>query len=59
MPDISMCGDWKCPSAHACVRSEVSGTEPSDHQTFAFFDREEGSASCSHFIAVIVNSPTE
>lgn len=53
MPDISMCGDWHCPSAHRCRRSEMSGTEPSEHQAYAHFERDPNAQSCGDFLPVI------
>ena len=48
MPDIAMCRNQKCPSAHTCHRFMAI---PSPHrQAYAEFKPEEGEDRCKHFL---------
>jgi hypothetical protein len=59
VPDISMCSDWHCPKAHRCRRSEMSGTEPSDHQAYAHFERDPNAKQCVNILLVETNDTSE
>ena len=37
MPDITMCANIHCPMRFDCYRSDASGTEASNYQSFAEF----------------------
>ena len=48
MPDITMCINEKCVKRFICKRHEDSGTKPSEWQSYAEFDNNNG--ECVNFI---------
>ena len=47
MPDISMCGDDRCPSRKQCYRYMA---QPSEFmQAYAGFGRPDGAEKCDYF----------
>lgn len=50
MPDVSMCGDSRCPSRERCYRSPYSGTRPTSRaQTWFSFGRPAAADRCAEF----------
>jgi hypothetical protein len=54
-PDISMCRNSDCPSHRLCYRFMAI---PSDYQTTARFEPEEGQIRCDHFIEITQDDRT-